>query len=39
MKVGKICGTFVAASASLFLFAASAQAQEDDGGPLKWGEE
>lgn len=39
MKVGKICGTLVAASASLFLFAASAQAQEDDGGPEKWGED
>ncbi len=38
MKVGKICGTLVAASASLLLFAASAQAQEDDG-PLKWGED
>ena len=39
MKVGKICGTLVAASASLFLFAVSAQAQEDEGGPLKWGED
>ena len=39
MKVGKICGTLVAASASLFLFAASAQAQDDDGGPQKWGED
>ncbi len=39
MKVGKICGTLVAASASLLLFAASAQAQEDDDGPLKWGED
>ena len=39
MKVGKMCGTLVAASASLVLFAASAQAQEDDGGPQKWGDD
>ncbi len=39
MKVNKICGTLVAASASLFLFAASAQAQEDEGGPEKWGDD
>ena len=39
MKVGKIRGTLVAASASLFLFAASAQAQDDDGGPQKWGDD
>lgn len=39
MKVGKICGTFVAASAALILFSASAQAQEDDGGPVKWGDD
>jgi len=39
MKVSKICGTLVAASASLFLFSASAQAQEDDGGPVKWGDD
>ena len=39
MKAGKICGTLVAASASLFLFTATAQAQEDDGGPEKWGDD
>ena len=39
MKAGKICGTLVAASASLLLFAATAQAQEDDGGPMKWGDD
>ena len=39
MKVGKICGTLVAASAALFLFAAPAQAQDDESGPEKWGDD
>ena len=39
MKVGKIRGTLVAASASLLLCAASVQAQEDDSGPVKWGDD
>jgi len=39
MKATRICGTLVAASAALFLFTVPAVAQEDDGGPLTWGED
>lgn len=40
MKVTKICGNLIAASAALFLFAAPAIAQdEDDGGPMTQGDD
>jgi hypothetical protein len=39
MKATRICGSLVAASAALFLFSVPAVAQEDDGGPLTWGED
>jgi len=39
MKVTRICGSLIAASAAMFLFAVPAVAQEDDGGPLKWGDD
>ncbi len=39
MRLGKIGGALLATSAALFLFAASAQAQDDEGGPQKWGDD
>ena len=39
MKVTKICGNLIAASAALFLFSVPAVAQDDDGGPQTWGED
>jgi hypothetical protein len=39
MTTGKIRGVLVAAGAALLLSAVPAQAQEDDGGPQKWGDD
>ena len=39
MKAMKICSAFAAAIALLFLATAPASAQEDEGGPQKWGDD
>lgn len=39
MTTGKIRGVLVAAGAALLLSAAPAQAQDDEGGPQKWGDD
>lgn len=39
MRVTSICGKLIAASAAVFLFATPALAQDDDDGPLKWGDD